>query len=144
MIMFGLGGVSTRDDRGAAAAEMVLLAPVVLVMLVFAAGLGRLAHASQQVSSVASDAARAASLERNTAASAAVARRAAARSLDKAGLSCTQMGVNVNVSAYRPGGTVQVSVTCTAALGDVAMAGFPGSKRFQATAVVPIEFYRAE
>ncbi len=134
----------TRDERGDAAAELTLLAPVLLVILLFVVGLGRMAHASQQVESVAADAARAASLERNTASSASVARQAAQRSLDQAGLSCKAMEVDVDVSRYRPGGTVTVNVTCTASMGDVAMAGFPGQRKFKATSVVPIEYYRAE
>lgn len=137
-------GRRPRDERGDAAVELTMLAPVLLVILLFVVGLGRMAHANQQVESVAADAARAASLERNTAASTSVARTAAQASLDQAGLSCQDMAVNVDVSQYRPGGTVRVSVTCTASLGDVAMAGFPGQRKFQATSVVPIETYRSE
>ncbi len=132
------------NERGDAAVELTLLAPVLLVILLFVVGLARMAHASQQVQSVAADAARAASLERNTAASTSVARSAAARSLEQAGLSCARMNVDVDVSQYEPGGTVRVRVSCTASMGDVAMAGFPGTRRFQATSVVPIEYYRSE
>lgn len=139
-----LWGGRARDQRGDAAVELTLLAPVLLVILLFVVGLGRMAHANQQVESVAADAARAASLERNTAASTSVAQQAAARSLDHAGLSCTNMDVDVDVSQYKPGGTVEVTVTCTASMGDVAMAGFPGTRKFKATSVVPIEYYRAE
>jgi Flp pilus assembly protein TadG len=134
----------SRDERGDAAVELTLLAPVLLVILLFIVGLARMSHASQQVESIAADAARAASLERNTAASTTVAENAAARSLDQAGLSCKTMNVDVDVSQYRPGGTVSVTVTCIAAMGDVAMAGFPGQRKFKATSVVPIESYRGE
>lgn len=139
-----LWGDRPRDQRGDAAVELTLLAPVLLVILLFIVGLGRMAHANQQVESVAADAARAASLERNTSASTNVAQQAATRSLDQAGLSCTNMDVNVDVSQYKPGGTVKVTVICTASMGDVAMAGFPGTRKFTATSVVPIEYYRSE
>lgn len=133
-----------REERGTAALEMVVLAPVLIVVLLFVVGLGRMAHADQQVQSVAADAARAASLERNTSASAAAARQAAESSLGEAGVSCTNLDVSVNLSSYQPGGQVSVTVKCTADLGAVAMAGFPGSKVFTASSTVPIEKWRAE
>ena len=132
-----------HGDRGSAAMELVLMAPVLMVILLFVVGLGRMAHARQQVESVAADSARAASLERNTSQSAAAARAAAAASLGEAGVSCTSLAVDVDLSSYRPGGQVRVTVSCTARLGDVALAGFPGSRRFTATSTVPIETYRS-
>lgn len=133
-----------RNERGTAALEIVVLAPVLIVVLLFVVGLGRMAHADQQVQSVAADAARAASLERNTSASAAAARQAAQASLGEAGVSCTDLDVSVNLSSYEPGGQVSVTVTCTADLGAAAMAGFPGSRVFTASSTVPIENWRAE
>jgi Flp pilus assembly protein TadG len=140
----GVRSTPGRDDRGNAAVELTLIAPVLLVVLLFVVGLGRMAHARQQVESVASDAARAASLERTVSRSGQAARAAADSSLGDAGLSCSSKTINVDVSNYEPGGTVRVTVTCTADLSDVALAGFPGARRFTATAVVPIETYRAQ
>lgn len=134
----------TRDEHGAAAVELTLLAPALLVILLFVVGLARMAHASQQVESIAADAARAASLERTTGAASNVAQQAARSSLDEAGLSCAPMSVDAQVGSYEPGGSVRVTISCTAQLGDVALAGFPGSRRFTATSVVPIETYRAQ
>jgi hypothetical protein len=131
-------------EKGMAAIELVLLAPVLLLILMFVVGLGRMAHARQQVESVAADSARAASLERGADGSAtAAAQSAARRSLGEAGVSCTDLAVHVDLSRYRPGGSVAATVSCRAELGDVAIAGFPGSKVFTATAVVPIESYRS-
>lgn len=132
-----------RDSRGTAAIELVLIAPVLMLILLFVVGLGRMAHARQQVESVAADAARAASLERNTDASAAAARTAAQASLGRAGVTCSDLTVGVDLSSYEPGGQVQVSVSCTAALADVAMSGLPGARTFTASSTVPIETYRA-
>lgn len=137
------GAWRRRGERGSAAVELTLLAPVLLVVLLFVVGLGRMAHARQQVESVSADAARAASLERTTTAATGVAQAAARASLDRAGLSCTAMDVGVDVSAYGPGGSVTVTVTCTAGLADVAMAGFPGTQRFTSSTTVPVENYRA-
>ena len=134
---------AARDERGAAAIELVLMAPVLLMVLLLVVGLGRMADARQQIESVAADSARAASLERNTAQSAAAARAAAERSLGDAGLSCAGLDVNVDISDYQPGGQVQVTVSCTAQLRDVALSGLPGSKVFTASSTVPIETFRA-
>jgi Flp pilus assembly protein TadG len=132
-----------RSERGTAAIEMVLIAPVLMVVLLFVVGLGRMAHARQQIESVAADSARAASLERNASQSAAAARIAAEQSLGDAGVSCTSLRVDVDLGSYQPGGQVRVTVSCVVKLGDVALAGFPGSRVFTATSTVPIETYRA-
>lgn len=131
-----------RDEHGTAALELTLLAPLLLVILLFVVGLGRMAHARQQIESVAADSARAASLQRNTSLSAQAAKTAATASLGDAGVSCTNLDVDVDLSSYQPGGRVTVTVSCTTKLSDVAMAGFPGSRTFTATSSVPIENYR--
>lgn len=131
-----------RDERGVSAIELTLIAPVLMVVLLFVVGLGRMAHARQQIESVAADSARAASLERNTAQSARAAEAAAARSLGDTGVSCSRLTVQVDLSSYQPGGRVAVTVSCTTRLSDVALAGFPGSRVFAARSVVPIETYR--
>lgn len=131
-----------RGERGTAAIELVLVAPVLIVIMLFVVGLGRMAHARQQIDAVAADSARAASLERNTAQSANAARVAAEASLGDAGVSCTELDVHVDLDNYQPGGQVRVLVSCKAKLGDVALAGFPGTRKFTAEAVVPIESHR--
>lgn len=136
-------GEGSRDERGTAAVELTLIAPALLVILLFVVGLARMANASQQVESVAADVARAVSLHRGEGASGSVAREAARRSLGQAGLSCASLSVSVDAQDYRPGGAVRVAVSCTASLADVAMAGFPGQRQFDATSTVPIESYRA-
>lgn len=124
--------------------EFVLITPVLIVILLFVVGLGRMAHASQKVESVAASAARAASLERNTQLSRAAAQKAAEDELGEQGVSCTNLDVDTDLSSYQPGGQVSVTVSCTTDLSDVAMAGFSGSKVYSATSVVPIETWRAE
>ena len=131
-----------RGERGVAAVELTLIAPVIMVILLFVVGLGRMAHARQQIESVAADSARAASLERNTSQSTHAAELAATRSLGEAGVSCANLKVDVDLSSYQPGGSVTVAVSCTTKLSDVGLAGFPGSRVFSATSVVPIETYR--
>lgn len=132
-----------RNESGSAALEMVIMAPVMIMFLLFIVGLGRMSQARQEVNSAAYEAARAASLQRNTGASAADGREAALRTLGDRGMSCTSLNVGVDVSSYRPDGRVTATVTCVASLGDLALSGLPGSKTFRATAVVPIEQYRS-
>lgn len=135
--------MKTRQEEGTAAVEFVLIVPVLVCAFLLVVGLGRMAHARQQVESVAADAARAASLERNTSQSTAVARSTAIAALGDRGLSCQNLDLNVDISDYRPGGTVRVQVSCTTSLGDVALSGLPGQRVFTANAVVPIESYRS-
>jgi len=135
--------VKARDERGSAAVELVLIVPVLIVAFLLVVGLGRMAHARQQVEGAAADAARAASLERNTGQSADAARTTAAAALGDRGLECQSFDLSVDVSDYKPGGTVKVQLWCTASLGDVAMSGLPGRRVFSAQSTVPIETYRA-
>lgn len=137
------GRVAVRNQRGMAAIELTLLAPVLVVILLFVVGLGRMAHARQQIESVAADSARAASLQPDKASAAAAAKSAASQSLGDAGVSCTNLSVAVDATRFEPGGVLRVVVSCRAALGDVALAGFPGSRVFTARSSVPIESYRA-
>lgn len=138
-------GRAGGHERGTAAIELVLVAPVLVLILLFVVGLGRMAHARQQIESIASDSARAASLDRGSAGSAtSAAKDAAYRSLDDAGISCQDLEVHLDLSRNHPGGSIHVTVTCRAQLHDVALAGFPVSRDFTATALVPVETYRMD
>lgn len=123
--------------------ELVLLTPIVVVgLILFPAGAFRFAEANSNVDDAAYEAARAASLERDVANASAAGVAAAQRSLADAGKECGELDVAVDVSSYEPGGAVQATVTCTADLSDVVMAGFPSTHTFEATATVPIEQLR--
>ena len=122
--------------------ELVLLTPLLVIVLLFVVGLARISMAKQQVEAVAADAARAASLERNTSQSVNAAHAVVDGELGERGMSCQALDLDVDVSDYRPGGSVRVTFACTVNLSDVALSGLPGSKQYRATAVVPIETYR--
>lgn len=132
-----------RGETGSAALELVIAAPVFLLVVLLVVGLGRMAYARQKVDTIANAAGRAASLERNTSLSAGAGKSEARRSLEEAGVSCGRLSVWVNTAAYRPGGSISVTVSCTANLRDVAFSGLPGTHTFTSSAVVPIETYRA-
>jgi Flp pilus assembly protein TadG len=137
-----IGGSCRADVHGSAALELVLVAPLLIALLLFVAGLGRIASARGQVEGAAREAARAASLERSVPAAAAAGDAAARATLGGRGVTCAELHVNVDVSAYVPGGQVTASVACTADLSRLALAGFPGHRTFRATSVAPIETWR--
>ena len=125
------GGVDR--DRGSMTTELVVLAPIVIVLLLLVVGLGRYAHGKQLVEQAAAAAARAASLTSTAAQANTQAQRAAAGSLADAGVSCTGMTTTVDTGSFRPGGMVTVTITCTADLSDLALSGLPGTATFTAT-----------
>ena len=131
-----------RSDGGSTTVELVLLAPVFLILLLFVVGVGRLADAHGQLVGAARDAARAASQTRDPAAAASAAKAAAAADLAGDGITCARFAVSTDTSKFRPGGVISVEVTCTTRLADVAMAGFPGHKTLGASATAPLETYR--
>ena len=129
-------------DRGTIAVELVLLTPLLLALLVFIVGLGRLAEARGHVVGAARDAARAASQQRTPAAATAAAQQAAAADLAGAGLSCTRLTVRTDTRGFTPGGAVRVNVGCTADLRDLLGVGQPAHKTLTSTAAAPVETYR--
>lgn len=134
--------VGHRSDRGATVVEVALLTPALLILLLLAVGLGRLAHARQQVEGAARDAARAASLERAPGRAQAAGVQAAHLTLTQAGISCQQLQVVVDVSANHPGGQVRATVTCTVSMTGLSPAGLH-TMRVSDTAIVPIEIHRS-
>lgn len=134
---------ANRGERGSAAVEVAVVTPVLIIMLLMATGLGRMAHARQQVTVAARDAARAASLERSPEGSRTAGTDAARRSLGQAGVSCVVLTVSVDLSDYRPGGEVSATVSCTTSMAGLSLLGI-GARVFTETAIVPIEAHRSQ
>lgn len=133
---------SDDADRGSMSLELVVLAPVVIVLLLLVVAFGRVAHSRQLVESAAAAAARSASLASSPSEAAARAHRAAAASLADAGVSCRTMSAVVDSSGFRAGGEVTVAVSCTADLSDLALSGVPGQHTLTGQARSPLETYR--
>ena len=129
-------------QAGAAAVELVLMAPLLVAFLLVIVAGGRYADSRGQVNDAAYAAARAASLEPDAGTARHAGFAAATQSLAERGKACAHLQVSFAGTDFRPGGQVQVAVTCRADLSDVAGFQVPGSREFQATAVVPIERYR--
>ena len=133
-----------RDDcdNGYTLIEFLFWAPfLLLVLLPFGVLVGRLVLAGSLADGAAADAARAASLQRNTVAARQAASVAAKQSLQQAGISCRGFTVTLT-GTVQPGGVVTVKVSCTTSLSDLAMPGVPGSKTLTGTASAPIEITR--
>ena len=130
------------DERGSLALELAVLAPVLVLILWLVGTLtlrAMIAHA--QTDSAARDAARAASIARSAVAARQAAEAAATTSLQQARRSCQAMHVTTDTQRFRPGGTVQVTVTCTIRLQDLGLS-FLGNRTTSATYTVPIDLNR--
>jgi Flp pilus assembly protein TadG len=134
--------VSLRSEDGAATTELVLITPVLIILLLFVTLAGRLALTRGDVEGAARDAARAASIARTSAQAVSDARAAAAANLERSGTPCGELVVRPDVSNFRSGGSVSVSVTCNVRLGDLMLLRVPATRSVEATAVEVIDVYR--
>jgi Flp pilus assembly protein TadG len=136
-----------RNQRGAAAVELTLLLPALLLMLGLLVAGGRLWFARTTVNEAAHTAARAASLARSTYAAAAAGREAGAQSLETAGLRCRSKSVSINTAAFGvPAGTpstVTSTITCNVDFSDVMLPGWPGSMEITGRGSAALDTYRS-
>lgn len=133
-----------RADTGSVAAEVTLLAPVLIMLLVF---VGVVIHrgvdARLRLNDSAHQAARAASIERTAPAADSAARATATDALATTDVACAALEVTADTTDFRPGGTVVVTVSCTVDLSDALIVGVPGQVVLSATAVEPVDIFRA-
>jgi Flp pilus assembly protein TadG len=134
--------MSRMSERGAAAIELVLLTPVLLLMLLFVVFLGRLGQARNDVDRAARDAARAASIARGPADADEAGRDAAYATLDSGRTPCRQLSVDVDTSGFVAGGTVSARLTCIIDLAQVTGLGVPGTATLSASFREPVDAYR--
>jgi len=132
-----------RGQEGSAAAEIAILTPLLVIMLLFMVFLGRLTEARAVIADAAHQAARAASIASGPAAAQARAQQAAATALTGRGLACQHFTVTVSLAGFRPGGTVRATITCTAAMSDLWLLRVPGSQTLTASFASAIDTYRA-
>jgi Flp pilus assembly protein TadG len=124
------------------ALELAILAPMAIVMLLTVVAFGRVTQGRATVDQAAAAAARAASLARSPGRADTEGTQAARDTLTGAGLSCAGSSVDIDTTAFRPGGQVTASVICTVDLSNMALAGLPGSLTLRASATSPIEGLR--
>lgn len=130
------------DETGLMALELAILAPVAIVMLLAVVALGRVTQGRAMVDQAAAAAARAGSLASSPGQARADAVQAATDTLSGAGLSCRSVVVDVDTSAFRPGGELTATVVCDVDLSGLALTGLPGALTIRASATSPVEALR--
>lgn len=138
-----------RPDQqaGNAVLELVVLAPVLLVLLSLLIAAGRTSVASGSVQAAARDAARQASIARSPAAASTAAMVSAAAELAAQHLHCRPAPVvaaHLQGFSVPPGlpASVSVTVSCRVPLADLVLAGTPGSSTLTATFSSPLDPFR--
>jgi Flp pilus assembly protein TadG len=129
-------------EDGSAAAEVVILTPLlVLLVLVLVLG-GRLADAAQDLADAARTAVESAALASTAQEAQAQAAATARYEVSQDGLRCTRYSMVTDVSDFTAGGSVAVSIRCRIGLATLGMPGLPGSVSVSGRAAAVIEPYR--
>lgn len=131
-----------RHDDGSVTAELVLLAPVLLLLMAFVVMTGRIGEVRGAVVHGAHQAARAASLRADAAQAETNAQAVAAANLAQLDVTCSDLTVSVDTTRFHRGGDVAVTVRCAVDLSDLGFAGLPGSRTVEARAVEVIDSWR--
>ncbi|GHE80902.1 membrane protein [Amycolatopsis deserti] len=133
-----------RADEGSVASEITLVAPLLIMLLVFVGVvIHRGVEARIRIDDAAHQAARAASMERTATAAISAAQSTAAAALADAGVACRSLSATTSTGGLRPGGTVTVTIACDVDFGDALILGVPGGKRLTATAAEPVDVWRS-
>lgn len=136
--------VSWRSEQGSVSVEVAVIAPAFVFLMLLVVFAGKVSEADGNVERAAAEGARAASLRQNPGNAATDARATVEANLTAAGVACTSLETTVDTSDFEPGGTVTVTVECTASMADVTLLGVPGTRTFTATATEVIDTYRGE
>ena len=135
----------TRNERGSAAVEMALLAPMLGALVLVVIFGGRLALARQTVQAAAADTARAASIERTASEAERSATRVAHATLTNQGVTCAASSVEVDTRGFtRPPGTpatTTVTIRCDLATADLSLP-LSGTIPVTATSSSELDVYR--
>lgn len=129
-----------RSDAGSGVIELVLVAPFLVLVMVFVVLVGRLAMADIDVSSAAHAASRAASLAMDPAQAQRAGRQTAATI--PGGADCDRRDVKVDTSEFKPGGVVRVTISCHISLAEITGL-LPGTQTLTASSVSPVDPFRS-
>lgn len=132
-----------EDDRGSVSAELVLLTPMLIILLLFVVFCGRVAQTAVRLNDVAHQSARAASLARTPAQSVGAAQSTASAALESAGVTCQSTAITASTQGMRSESAVTVTVICVVSLADLALLGVGGTRTFEASFTSPIDPYRS-
>ncbi len=138
-------------ERGAVAVEFVLLVPVLLTLIGLVVGGSRIWWARTAVAQLASSAARQGSIARTASEALVQANQVVHGDAVHSGLRCGEAGswptLELDTSGFhvevgRPA-QVTATVRCAVPLSDLILPGLPGSLLVEASAVSPLDRYRA-
>lgn len=136
----------TRDERGSATIEALMIAPVIAAFLALTILGGRIAITHQAVQAATADAARSASIARTAAAAHTNSQAAGHAGLANQGIRCQPATVTIDTSQFsRPVGTpatVTATITCGVPTADLSLPGIPGTITVTATQTSPLDTYR--
>ena len=136
-----------RAERGNAALELVILAPIPLALLGLVIAAGRITVSQGSVDAAARDAARQASIALTPAAAQTAGLLSARAALRQDGLDCSP-AVTIDTSQFtsvpvgRPAAVTAV-VSCAVPLANLALPGLPGTARLSAMFTSPLDIYRS-
>lgn len=123
--------IATTGDRGSMAIEAVVLVPGLVALLILIAAFGVVTQARGEVNGAAHDAARAATLQRDSATARQVAIDVALQTLQANQVDCISVDVFPALQ-LQPGTDYTVEVSCEARLSSLGLVGLPGSVKLTA------------
>jgi len=127
-----------RGDRGSMSAEVVVVTPLLVLLVLLVLAMGRVALLQGDVDAAARDAARAASVER-TAGGASAAAQAALDAVATPDYDCAPAATG---GSFVAGGQVEVTVRCTVPLRTLTGLGLGTSITLDSTGAAPLETFR--
>ncbi|WP_068403168.1 TadE/TadG family type IV pilus assembly protein [Kribbia dieselivorans] len=139
----------TRRESGSATIEVAILGPALMLFVALIFFAARIALAQQSMDMIAFEAARVATLSRDTATAKANATDMAAAEMASRGIRCTPAAVpSLDLSGFakKPGqddAWVRATVQCRFTISDLALPGMPGSLTVTGEASSPMDTYRA-
>jgi len=134
---------SGREERASLTVELAVLLPVLGAFLLTVVAAGRIEHARELVAGAAQAGAEVASIQATAPEAATAARSTASVGLIGPARLCPAGSVDTDTNQFVPGGTVTVEVRCRVPLSGFVLPGLPGTTVVQASAVAPIDPYRA-
>jgi Flp pilus assembly protein TadG len=139
----GPGRQVVRGQDGGLSVELVVLAPVLVLLCIVVVALGRAEIVHADVADAARAAAEAAVEAPVPTDAADAARTAAVVAFPASGPSCRPLHVTTTAGDFVSGGRVTVEVRCAVSLASLAVPGLPGTVTFEATVAAVVDPYRS-
>ena len=130
----------SKGERGSAAVEALLVAPVLLVLIALLVGGGQITSDQAAVRAVAREAGRVAVTAPSAIEAVELGRARASEIAAGYGLDSSDLRVSIGPGSFERGGDVQISVTYTVELSNLPALGLiPGTTQLTASHVEPID-----